>query len=73
METKTKIRKFRTVNGSRIGRFETYGSRFGPGKVHETFYDRENMRWVIKCVDKQWHRDVVDVDTPVTCKKCKRG
>jgi hypothetical protein len=63
---------FRVVKGLRVGRYQTYGSRWGPGKVHRYYWDAETKEWRVACASGKWNpygRDV-DRDEPVTCKKC---
>jgi len=64
--------------GIREGRYQAFGGRFGPGKVHTCLYDSERKGWFLVCRlrDVGWwpyHGERVDVSTPVTCKKCLRG
>ena len=62
--------------GVRYGRFQTYRSRFSPGKVHLYIWRKDIKEWVTACrfvygTDfGHYHGQQVDADEPVTCKKC---
>ena len=64
---------FRTVGGVRTGRYQTSGSRFGPGKVHRYIYLQDERRWAIACQRPgqwTWFGWPVGRDEVVTCKAC---
>lgn len=55
-------------------RYETYGSRWGPGKVHQYLYDPVNRLWYVSCRGPERgdpHGRRVDDRTGVTCRKCQ--
>ena len=56
-------------------RFQTYGGRWGEGKVHRYSYSRENKVWYVACREpyQDPHGREVDSDTPVTCKRCSNS
>lgn len=56
----------------REGRFQSYASRWGEGKVHRYLYDSLNKVWYVACRKpyNDPHGREVDASTPVTCKKC---
>lgn len=69
------MRRFRQVNNERIGKFQTHGNRFSNGKVHVYRWDPDSKTWNIKCRPNAkgfdaYYGQMVDADTPVTCKKC---
>jgi hypothetical protein len=60
--------------GVRYRLARTFGSRWGPGKVHLTYYDRENKAWRLVCRPDAWyHLDRLpdDEQANVTCKSCR--
>jgi hypothetical protein len=71
------MRLFKITQGVREGRYQAFGGRFGPGKIHKCVYDREQKEWYLTCRGPlgmmPYHGDRVDISTPVTCKKCLRG
>ena len=57
--------------GVRYRLARTWGSRWGPGKVHVTYYDRANKDWRLVCRPDAWyHLERLEQDAEVTCKTC---
>lgn len=64
---------YRTRLGVKVATYTTFSSRFGPGKVHEYYYDIEQKEWRVWCVPAHRgdpHGRRTDRDLEVTCKKC---
>jgi len=74
----TKIKTSYVRKGVRYGRYRTFGSRWGEGKVHLFIYRKAEKEWVTSCrfndlgTFSGMYGEVIDADTPVTCKKCAK-
>lgn len=67
--------KIFTKLGVRYQCYETYGNRWGPGKVHLQYWNREHRQWVLLCRPKDagmfsgYHGHDIEL-TDITCKTC---
>lgn len=64
--------------GVRYKLVRTHANRWSEGKVHLQYYDKLNRTYVDACRPRPesfggyFSRDVEDITTPITCKKCAK-
>lgn len=63
-----------TSKGVRYQKARTFPSRYSPGRVHLTFWNKDAKLWQLWCRTNAWyHMERVMDDTEITCKHCQKA